>query len=395
MRRLLFSSPGKKWNSDHAIIYLLGFACSRVHVGLFAGVCAPQGPSEPESDIDAILARASALFSGRLRYTVNSGFIIPKIQYPAKEFELTFSGTSWLLKQRVKASDVPVMVHENGKEKETYPPREGFLEKDRLSHQGRYIVFNVSPQVNRPEMYSARITYEKEEPNPPWPRQPRYLGSIWDECTRQFIERQKGKAVRRETADINGLRCQVFEWVVPPSEKYKAFQSVNKLVENGGWLRLYAFPEYGYVLPRIEFLGKDRALFKSYESSDFQKTEPGIYIPKRFRLQVYDSQGPGMFMEYNVHDPIQINQPIPESDFRIMLPVGTEIADSRPGDHSNMFTVKAGGPLPPDMDDDLVIVKPSILGWNWPTALISGLALGMLCVIVFLVARRYSCARHA
>jgi len=365
-----------------SLAYSLDFACA-------------QGPPNTESEIDAILARSRAVFSGRLRYTVNSGFIVQKIQEPAEEFELIFSGGSSLLKLRVKASEVPLGVNENGKLKITYPPREGFLEKDTLSHQGRHIVFNVNPQVNRPVFYSARITYEKEEANPPWPRQPLYLGSIWDECTRQFIERVKGKAVRRETAEINGLRCQVFEWVVSAKEKYNAFHSINQLVEEGGWLRLSVFPEYGYVLSRIEFLGKERALFASYESSDFQKTEAGIYIPKRFRLQEYSTEGPAFFIEYTVHDPIQINQPIPESDFRIMLPVGTEITDSRPGDHSNIFTVKAGGALPPDVDDDLVIVKSSILGWNWPTALISGVALGVLCVIVFLVARRYLRPRHA
>jgi hypothetical protein len=204
----------------------------------------------------------------------------------------------------------------------------------------------------------------------------------------QFVRDNAHKAVLKQAEQVNGVTAQVLEWEVADAEKFKAFHMVGESTRHGGRLRVYVSPALGFALPRIEYLGKNGMVASSFDSDNFVEPVAGIFIPKRCSKQDFPSQGPKYFAVYDITEVKSVNQPIPDSEFVVQLPVGTHAADNSSGKSSTVFDIKADGPLPQGLEAVVVRAPPPFWGRNWHTAAILGFGTGAVLIGGWLAFRR-------
>ncbi len=358
---------------------------------LFAGN-SPTPSLTTKEIVQGILARSEAVLSGQLRYHQESAF--PGEKPKGGEFQVTFSGASWRLDSKFRASDVDVKLAPSVKNpKIAATPLQSDLELVNLSHHGKSLDFQRTPQPDGSIRNSAAIATEKPIDSS-FPSPPVFAGSFWFPSTKEFLRQNIDKALRKPVTDVNGVKAELLEWNVPASEKFKAFHGINNLTKNGGILRLFVSPQLGYVLPRIQFLGQADKVQASFDCSDFVECTDGIFIPKRVSLQYYDAEGPGVRITYQISEAKKINEPIPDSDFVLQLPVGTHIYDGRSGKESTYFELKPDGPIPKELEDTIAVESPAFWGRNWPTALVLGFGVGLALLGFYLAIGRYVLRRR-
>ncbi len=355
-----------------------------------AGAAGQEAAISTADLVQGILARAENPFSGQMTYRLKSGFRVPgHREAPEEELALVFSGPSWRLRSRVKASEMPVVRQEGDLQVEsTGPPLPGFVEVDKVSHHGKSVELQRTPQDDGSVRNVAYINHQKPivPESPPYP--PFFAGTFWYENTRKFVAAHKDKASRKSAVEVNGVRSEVIEWAVPAAEKYAAFHSVGELTRQGGTLRVYAAPDKGFALPRVEHIGANGQVEAAFDSWDFREYAEGIFIPQRCEEQLYSSKGPGFYLEYQFDNIKGINLAVPDSEFIIPLPPGTRVSDGRGEGGSISFDVKKDGPIPQDLEDVIGVATPHFWGRNWLTAFIVGLIVGLVVLGLALLGRR-------
>lgn len=347
---------------------------------------AGEGQPTASEVIRGVVARSEAFFSARMKYHLRQGF--PGDKPDENDFRLLCSGPSWRLEYRIDVSKSP--YHQADGKKLDPSPLKGFYESTSLSHRGKSVTYGRTPQLDGSIRHAARIAAEMPvKHTTPYP--PVFAGTFWYDCTKQFVEKNTEKAVRKAApSDVNGIAVHVLEWAVPEPEKYKAFHGTNDLTSKGGALRLYVAPQLGYALPRIEYVGRNGKVAASFDSWDFEEHTGGLFLPKRCKMQYYTDKGPGYYLEYEILELKDVNQSIPDSEFVVQLPVGTEVADSR-GKGSIFFVINEKDPIPTDFQDVIAKAQPPFWGRNWHTALIVGVGAAVVVLgLGYFVRRRLS-----
>lgn len=372
--------------ANRYLLLCLVVACSAVsgtfQVALFSAEGQERGVST-DALSKGVIARSEAVFSGQIGYHHQGGFSDKNTLTKDWEHMVVFSGSSWRLDYKYDASKVPVKLPESKKDSKVEPSRlQGEGEIIKVSHRGKFVEYRRTPQSDGSVRYTARIAGEQSIA-PKTGSPPVFAGSFWFECTKRFVQDNKAKVVRGAASVVHGIPTEVLEWRVAEQEKYKAFHSVNNLTDHGGLLRVHVAPQLGYVLPRIEYVSPSGTVATSFESSVFQEYAGGIFIPKRLSMQYYTEKGPGFIMNYELTEVKRINEPIPDREFVLDLPVGTHVADARPVTHSIPFEIKEKGPLPAGLEglEDIITTSPPpFWGRNWHTALLvgAGVAVGLV-----------------
>src|SRR5207247_607061 len=140
------------------------------------------------------------------------------------------------------------------------------------------------------------------------------------------------KARLVEPKSFEGVKALALEWDVAPDEAFHAFHAVNAIGIEGGVLRVYVIPEYGFVVPLVEHIGKDGRPQRTYMARKFREVASGVFYPMEWELQSYDDTGPGYRVEFRIHEISLVNQEIPSSDFVVALPIGTGVLDAHAGE---------------------------------------------------------------
>lgn len=170
---------------------------------------------------------------------------------------------------------------------------------------------------------------------------------MWFDCTRDFVRANAAAAKAAGAAVVSGVRTQVLEWDVVGRE-FSPFHSFNELTNRGGTLRLYVARELGYALPLVEYVGTDGTVATAFTSSNFE-TYGGVDFPRRCVMQYYTKKGAGFYVSYDIATVKRANQPVADSEFAITVNQGTSVDDQRDPRARNMFTVKDGVAIPPDL----------------------------------------------
>ena len=111
-------------------------------------------------------------------------------------------------------------------------------------------------------------------------------GTLWNSSTGQFVHERASKARLLGDEDVNGVKTLALEWDVDPKDKYLAFHAISDLLKEGGKVRLYAAPQLGHALLRIEHVDRFGTVQDRYDYSEFQEVAPRIHVPKVCRLGV-------------------------------------------------------------------------------------------------------------
>jgi hypothetical protein len=333
-----------------------------------------------EDIVRGVVARSNAFFSGTIIYEqVQSREQVEGLSKdPSMEkasCELIFSGSSWRLKKQI-------LVSEAAKD----PKAAGYLKFDTASHRGLLVTHLLTPQPNGKVTSAGNLELEKPLSPPVLAAvPPTFTGSFWFETTKEFITNNAKKAARKPATTVNGVGAEVLEWVVPESEKYRAFHSVNNFIDKGGTLRLYVAVPLGYVVPRLEYLGQGGQVAFSLNSADFLEAAPGLFLAKHCQLQ-YPAPHSVLQIDYQIKRFENVNGPIADKDFVLTLPVGTAIQDLRPGKHASYVIGRSE--MPADLEESLGLA-PVREGLSRRIALAIGAILGALILIgLYLVRRR-------
>ena len=257
-----------------------------------------------------VRASYEALTSGRLEYHLKTEFPQKHLKLHDSNYKYTFSGNSWLLDFKNDSYD--------------------------LDHDGKHVQLVASRQFDGTIHRSAHIDLPKR-PDEDLPCPPFFAGSFWEKCTADFVRRNAAKA---QIASENGGGI-IIELEVPASELFAAFRSVSRdRLGHPGLLRLHVAPKFGYCLTRIEqicLIDSKKMAYKQFEASDFHRYPNDVWVPWKFSCSQYDDAGKVNFqVNYSILSADLINAKIPNTEFRVVLPGGTNFIDARnPGERDS------------------------------------------------------------
>lgn len=351
------------------------------------------GPSswagDPAStEMEQVVGRMGAVFSGRYQYKLITSAEQLKT---LPRYEFTFSAGSWKRVGRVVAAELPEEVPDillkRGYDPKKLPPRPGDDVRVELSHKGRYLVYKETPQHDGTMRHSSNVGPGEQSASHGAPPLVHLLGAGWLECTHPFVAANRGRAVEREGKRVNGVDTRVFEIPVSEADKYKAFNGVNDVTNGGGVLRLYVAPQLGYVVPRLEQVGKEGRVGATYDASDFYQAK-GFWVPRRAEVKYTNSKETTFWAKYTDIQAERLNE-IVDDEFVIHLPVGTDVLVSKDGKTGTTFRVEPGGSIPPDLSDvyQLETAKPKKWGFTVWWGVSIGLVVGFLVLAGLFAAR--------
>jgi hypothetical protein len=321
-----------------------------------------EADSETTELVDAVLARAESVLTGRFEYRIKNGVPLDGKQLDELHAAFILAGPSW----RVDNLDLHV---------------------ERINHNGYYLEVRKTPQKDGSIHTSLEIHgTESLGKAPPYP--PFFAGTFWYKSTAAYIAAHKDDARLTGEQVIKGMPVKVLEWNVSEKDKYDAFYTITELLMNGGILRVYVSPQLGYALPCIEYLDHDGFVERRFDAEDFQEVAKTVYMPKRFSDQVFGKNGTlGWCDRYEIIEMNSVNQPIPDDAFSTHLPAGTVVADRRTS-KSHDFVI---GNLDGSLKDLNIVVentaKPIDRSFKNAFLIGTGIALGF-CVVT-LIWRRF------
>ena len=330
---------------------------------------APTFAGQPAEMIAGVVARSKTIASGRISYTFKSeSFVGPRALSPIALPEVTtsFSDSSW--------AELSKTSH--------------FV---RINHDGYFLEFVQTPQRNgsvRPgaTLYPQRPLENRAELNAP----PIFAGSFWYREQLRYVEEHSSDFRNVDSGIVNAVPVDVLELAVAAEDHREAFHILLPALKSGGTIRLYVAPQFGFVLPRIEFLTPSKQVAQSYDATDFSDVAPGIHFPQRVWNETHLVGGANRYRgEFSIRCEL-LNQPIPEDDFAVELPPGTRIQDARePGNVIKFELTEASSSA---------TLRSRRSSWElgrsfgvfdrWGNAVIVGLLIGTVTSISFLLAAR-------
>jgi RNA polymerase sigma factor (sigma-70 family) len=241
--------------------------------------------------IEGLLARSTAVTSGCIEYHVKIDIAGQTANDNNERY--CFSGESWAMRDPESNHAV-------------------------LNHEGRLLSYFETPRRSLTINHSESAFHHDPVP-------PVYAGTLWYASTRRFVRDQASKARVLEAQTVNGIETRGLEWNVARSDTYLAFGAINEMLQDGGRLRLFVARQFGYALPRIEYVDKFGTVQAKFDFSDFKEVAPRIFFPAVGRI------GGGSFNRtYQLKKIERINGTMLHSDFVLAIPADTAIGDERP-----------------------------------------------------------------
>lgn len=268
---------------------------------------AAQTESAPElmrSTVQAIAGRAEALYSARISFSITSNIY----EKTPKSLTLTVTGAEWAL--RYNHSNNIIMNREDALLR--------YLETSSEKGHRWYSLHLTAPQ-SQTNMLGSNYAFAASR-----------LGTFWYHSQLEYI--QKTKAEWLPAKQIHGHRTIALRWPVSAQEIGKAFVVVPGSIPKNfkGYLQVYAVPELGHALVRIDYVDQRGQLLRRYDSRDFEEIGADLFFPWVSRVTTFEGSQFQSF-EFHIEDVELANQQIPASDFDVQVPPETRIRDSRPG----------------------------------------------------------------
>jgi hypothetical protein len=198
--------------------------------------------------------------------------------------------------------------------------------------------------------------------------------------------KDKAKEARNSgEVQVNNVRAILLEWkITNPRHGFHAF---NDLLMHGGSLRVYVAPDLGFALPRYEYVAPDGRVVTRFDALDFKEDAPSLFFPRRCERQVFDP-APKYYVEYVMTSVQRLNDVIPEEDFTLRIPLGTNIHDVRGKGNTYYRLESADMPLD-DLDQIVIESQQPARTWRRPwTALAVGAVLTVILIALLLYLRR-------
>jgi hypothetical protein len=331
-------------------------------------------------DVEQMIARVKMLHSGVFQYGLTSKH--DTYTRPVQH-DLAFSGGSWMLTSRRPANEIP---HKDSTGKPIERPKES-LQGDSvmktINHKGKYAAYQENPQ------FSGKVTKDvvvksldvplSSTANSSFQPPINLIGTGWNATTVAYIAAHVSGAELRGTKEVNGCSTRVYEWKVPKSERFQAFEGVTDLTQNGGVLRVCIAPDLGYAVPLLECVGTDGRVSMSYSASEYTACN-GIWTPRSATIAAFSTKGPGYWAKYTDIRASRLNEHLSDDEFTVELPTGAIIRDVRNPQKTAEYVVRDPASVSNDLSDVLVPEvahrRPWYRSWWW--AVPAGVLVGLL-----------------
>ncbi len=197
-----------------------------------------------------------------------------------------------------------------------------------IDHNG----YHLSYQGDRVRRFAQFFDSKPLASNTSGNRPPVFAGSFWLAKQAEWTDANAHKFKLVREATVNGVPTKVIETepgAAPP------FAFPHRLLK-GGILRLYVAPSLNGALPKIENIGNTGVLITVHEALHFSESDPGIFTPSKITSETVLPANDTFDEKTNVKswfdvDFSIVNRPIPEEMFKVKLPAGTIVQDSRTG----------------------------------------------------------------
>lgn len=248
-----------------------------------------------------------------------------------------------------------------------------------MSHGDRSINYTVTRQPDGRNRHTAQIGLP--QPMMPTFRDRIITGGWWSEKMESFLKAHTKNGQYSGSIEVAGVQCDQWDWRVEAKDR-DAFDGYTDLTEGGGILRVCCAPQLGYVIPRIDKIGMKGDLAGRFECRDYREDAPGIYLPRVVSAVNFSSKGRLAEFQYTIVSVEKVNATIPDSDFRVHMPYGTEVMDSRPG-RQNWYVLMEDLPLNTTGISNAITVsrEASFFRRNWVSAVLIGALAGAAAVL--------------
>lgn len=277
-------------------------------------------PAQSTTDemLDAVVARGTALFSARLTFEVNSTIAQGErdIVEDTRRYVLSISGEDWILR---------------------HPNFPDFIMNFHDSTIHFYQTESEKTGIHRSLQMSAPTTIDEQLARD-YSLSVTRNGTLWYRRQLNFIDEQRHRVERKNGETIDGHATVLFRWRVHSDDLDDAIIVVPPAMQGdlAGYLHLYAAPSLGYALPRIDYLTVGGQLARRYESTDFVEVDQNLFFPKRTQCIAYGDRERHL-TTLTVSNIEHVNQDLPTDEFKVNVPQGTRIRDSRPGSPQLVF----------------------------------------------------------
>ncbi len=271
-----------------------------------------------ETLMTGAIRRAKSIRSGRLAYRFDSGAVgsngISSRRLSSKV--LTFSDSDWIERDVDRAATSihrrAYTLHYN----ETRQP-------DGSVHRTAVISQPTSLQG------------QENENRPPW-----FAGSFWRAGQLEYVEQHRARFRLVMPSKVAGIPCEICELDVPASEMRRVVNIVHPRLAAGGTLRVHVAPQLGFALPLVEVLAPDDTEVVTYESKGFVEMPDKTHFPRQIRMEIQFPTGVTRYEQFTITAD-RINQPIPDSEFVMLIPAGTQVRDERDATQFRRFELMA------------------------------------------------------
>lgn len=173
-----------------------------------------------------------------------------------------------------------------------------------------------------------------QQPDQPWTLCTDF-GGIWHAQLRSYLARKRIPAVITGSTNVSDVRCFVVEIPIPASDVLDAFLSVRnrQLLQGGAVLRMFIAPEFGYAVPRYEYLGKEGLIDRTFSCEAFVEYPGHFFFPQSARIEYGRSTTqrgrPRTLLMAEVTKVHSLNEPVDTKLFDVSVPADTVVTDAR------------------------------------------------------------------
>ncbi len=275
------------------------------------------GQTTTDEMLDAVIARGTALFSAKIAFEVKTTVERGKQEEldHVDNYILSVTGQDWILRQ----PGVPdFSMHRDDSTTRFYQT---------TSDRGVYRAMHMAAPETIDELIGGDYTFAVTR-----------NGTFWYRSQLTFVDKQRTRVERRAGEPIDGQPTVHFRWRVDTHDLDEAIVVLSPAIRKdlACYLDVYAAPNLGYAIPRIDYLTLDGQLARRYQSSDFVEVDSGLFFPKSTRC-IAVSDGQRRTTAFQVSSIEHVNQDLPEQEFDVRIPPDTRVRDSRPGSPQVVF----------------------------------------------------------
>jgi len=217
-----------------------------------------------------------------------------------------------------------------------------------INYEGAYYEYKKrvsDPGTSHEELAGCHLEIRQSKPfweganygNKP----PIYAGSFWHNRQPKIFEENIDLFVSKGETQVNGINVHICEIAID-EENLIWFGGFRAELGTGGKIRLFIAPDYGYVIPRIEYRTHRDQLCQIFLYEEFELIN-GLWLPRKLIRMSPDMNDESKILSTSTFEILKydmINKDVPDEEFIVDLPPTSRVRDFRDPIHPVAYHVQ-------------------------------------------------------